>query len=142
MRRARVIYFNFIVRSTANTVKCIRSQFYVRVLSYLSLSARRAHISHLPPGRSGGTVVPAVHVHGAYIGISSYREPFYLMYDPANAIDKTAHLSLTLYGDCLSRSFGSFLLAPSSSSPTKIIPRLLRQEANMNSFFLHPTRQL
>lgn len=38
----------------------------------------------------------------AYIGISSYREPFYLMYDPVNAIDKTGHLSLTLYGDRLS----------------------------------------
>lgn len=56
----------------------------------------------------------------ANIGISSYREPFYLMYDPANAIDKTAHLSLTLYGDRLSRSFVCFIFPP--SSPTTIVP--------------------
>lgn len=32
-----------------------------------------------------------------YIGISSYREPFYLMHDPTNAIDKATDLSSTHY---------------------------------------------
>lgn len=61
----------------------------------------------------------------AYIGISSYREPFYLMYDPANAIDKTAHLSLTLYGDRLSRS-APFFFPPCHRRGDHFDPRVAR----------------
>jgi len=74
---------------------------YVLLLIPLFLRAERTFRAFLPTGR--GTV-PVAHTRHVYIEISSYREPFYLMYDPTNAIDKTARLSLTLYGDRFSRS--------------------------------------
>lgn len=80
-----------------------------------SFCARNTFCTH-SPARARASA-PAADIR-AYIGISSYREPFYLMYDPANVIDKTAHLSLTLYGDRLSllRLLPSFVVTGEARS--------------------------
>lgn len=115
-----------------NEVGCIGSHFfvlYIHFLIFLSVCACSTHFAlSLQSARDHS------HRHRytpANIGISSYREPFYLMYDPANAIDKTTHLSLTLYGDRLSRSFVCFISPPPSSTIVPGSPVFLREIPSM-----------
>lgn len=131
-----ILQFYYSKRS-CNKVKRIGSHSFVRTFSYLSLCEKRAtdilhflssHRETTPPRR-------AVRYTRVYKNFFSYWEPFCLIYDSANAIDKTAHLSLTLYGDRLSRLVGSFLLPLPS---TKIILCSSRYpfNENMYPFFL------
>lgn len=124
-------------------MKCIGSHSFVRTYTFLSfppsLRAKGAtdilHFLSSPGERNH--LPPRARYTRVYKNFFSYWEPFYLIYDSANAIDKTVHLSLTLYGDRLSRLVDSFLLPPPS---TNIIPAFFAvslQNMYLFFFFLH-----
>lgn len=121
--RKLYIYILQFYYSSCNKVKRIGSHFfarsYVHFLIFLSARGEASDILHFLSSRRETTSPrPVARYTRVYKNFFSYWEPFCLIYDSANAIDKTAHLSLTLYGDRLSRLVGSFLPSPPS---TKII---------------------